>query len=76
MNSLTVQQGSEIQTSLEFDWVKRGWLANGPDFEWDLKSGQKCPDFDWSSYQMVGTIAIAIAKAQPFENSLLVSKNN
>ena len=67
MNSLTVQWGSEIQTSLEFNWVKRGWLANGPDFEWD---------FDWSSYQMVWTIATAIAKAQPFENSLSVSKNN
>ena len=31
-----------------------------------LKSGQKCPDFDWSGFQMVGSlglhIAIAIAK--------------
>ena len=33
-----------------------------------LKSVQKCPDFEWSGYLMVGTIAIAIAKAQPFEN--------
>ena len=32
-----------------------------------LKSGQKCLDFEWSSFQMVGTIAKAIAKAQPFE---------
>ena len=31
-----------------------------------LKSGQKHPDFDWSSFWMVGTIAIA--KARPFEN--------
>ena len=26
--------------------------------------GQECPDFEWSGFQMVGTIA----KAQPFEN--------
>ena len=34
-----------------------------------LKSRQKRSDFEWSSFQMVGTKAIAIvAKAQPFEN--------
>ena len=33
-----------------------------------LKSGQKRPDFEWSGFRMVGTIAIAIAKAQPFKN--------
>ena len=63
-------------------------MANGPDFEWDLKSEspailnpdkwqtfvknhlksrQKHPDFKWSGFQMVVTIAIAIVKAQPFE---------
>ena len=31
-----------------------------------LKSGQKRPDFEWSGFQMVETIAIA--KARPFEN--------
>ena len=31
-----------------------------------LKCGQKCLDFEWSSFQMVGTIAIAMAKAQSF----------
>ena len=31
---LTAQWGSEIWTSLNFEWV-----ANGPDFKWDLKSG-------------------------------------
>ena len=35
---LEVQWGSEIQTSLDFEWLKRGWIANGPDFEWNLKS--------------------------------------
>ena len=80
--------GSELQTSLDFEWSKRGWVANGPDFEWDLKSEspailnpdkwqtfvknhlksrQKHPDFKWSGFQMVVTIAIAIVKAQPFE---------
>ena len=32
-----------------------------------LKSGQKCPDFEWSGFCMVGTIAIAIAKARTFK---------
>ena len=32
------QWGSEIQlfefrTCLNFEWLKRGWFANGPDFE-------------------------------------------
>ena len=30
-----------------------------------MKSGEKCPDFEWSSFLMVRTIAIAIAR--PFE---------
>ena len=34
-----LQWGSEIRTSLDFEWSKRGWVANGPDFERDLKSG-------------------------------------
>ena len=34
-----VQWGSEIWTSLDFKWSKRCWVANGLDFEWDLKSG-------------------------------------
>ena len=83
-----LQWGSEIWTSLDFLWSKRGCVAKGLDFEWDLKSrsttpeirtigchfvknhlksGQKCPDSECSSFRMVG-IAIAIAKAQPFEN--------
>ena len=33
-----VQWGSKIQTSLDFKWAKRGRIANGPDFEWDLKT--------------------------------------
>ena len=31
--------GSEIRTILDFEWSKRGWVANSLDFEWDLKSG-------------------------------------
>ena len=34
-----VQWGSEIRPSLDFEWSKTGWVANGLDFEWDLKSG-------------------------------------
>ena len=34
-----IQWGPEIQPSLNFEWSKRGWVASGLDFEWDLKSG-------------------------------------
>ena len=78
---LYLQWGSEIRTSLDFECSKRGWVSNGPDFEWDLISGS--PDiwnlYKWlpfcqkpfdilkkmSGFWMVGTIAVA--KAQPFE---------
>ena len=33
-----LQWGSEIQTSLDFEWSKRGWVENGLDFELDLKN--------------------------------------
>ena len=36
---IQIQWGSEIQTSLDFEWSKRGWVANGLDFEWVLKYG-------------------------------------
>ena len=35
---IVVQWGSEIWTSLDCEWSKRGWVANGLNFEWDLKS--------------------------------------
>ena len=39
-NKLTVLSSnwSEIPPSLDFEWSKRGWVANGLDFKWDLKS--------------------------------------
>ena len=33
-----------------------------------LKSEQRCQDFEWSRFQIVGTIAKAESIAQPFEN--------
>ena len=33
-----VQWESEIHTSLYFEWSKRGLVANGLDFEWDLEA--------------------------------------
>ena len=36
---MEIQWGSEIWTSLDLEWSKKGWVADGPDFEWDLKSG-------------------------------------
>ena len=38
-----------------------------------LKSGQKCLAFEWFGFRMVGTIAIGIAKAQPFENQTILN---
>ena len=35
---MLLQRGYEIQTSLDFEWLKRGWVANGLDFKRDLKS--------------------------------------
>ena len=59
---------------------KRGWVANGPDFEWDLESVQitailsltilnleKSPVFECSGFGMV----VTIAKARPFENQTI-----
>ena len=34
-------------------------------------NGQRHPDFECSSFQMVGTVAKAIAKARPFENQII-----
>ena len=55
--------GSEIQAQ-PFEI-----LTNGRHFVKNhLKSGLKHPDFKWSGFWMVGTIAITIAKTQPFDN--------
>ena len=31
---IKIQWRSEIRPSLDFKWSKRGWEANGLDFEW------------------------------------------
>ena len=36
---MKIQWGSKLRTSLYFEWLKRSWVANCTDFEWDLKSG-------------------------------------
>ena len=36
-----IQRGSEICTSLDFEWSKSGWVAKDPDIEWDQKSGSQ-----------------------------------
>ena len=69
-----MQGGSEIWKCPDFEWLKRSWLANGPNFYCDLKPGtepfEKWPklksgvfilDLKWSGFQMVRTIALAIA---------------
>ena len=37
-------------------------------FKNHLKSVQKCPDFEWSSFWMVGSTAVPLTKDQTFEN--------
>ena len=36
MANFKTQWGSEIRTGLDLEWSKRGWIANGLNFEWDL----------------------------------------
>ena len=83
LQSLPVYSG-DLKSDLDFEWSKRGWVTNGLDFEWHLKSGSttiwnldKWPPFcqklfqigtKMSGFWMVRTIAIAMAKAWPFEN--------
>ena len=68
------------EVGLKIVWILNGFCTpeaqpfelrtNGHHFvKHHLKSGQKCPDFEWSSFQMVGTIAIA--KAWPFANQTI-----
>ena len=57
-NGLDFEMGSEIRKPNHFNRDKY------PPFHQNhLKSGQKHSDFKWSSFQMVGDIAMAIAKA-------------
>ena len=65
-----IQWGSEIRTSLDFEWSKRGWVANGPEVyrPFEIRAIQtKTSRFQMVRFWTVGTIVIAIAKAQPFE---------
>ena len=69
-----IEWGSEIKTSLNFKWSKRGWVANYLDFKWDLECWSPTiwnPDKNVqilkSSFQVVGTKVISIAKARPFK---------
>ena len=66
------------EVGLQMVWISnRNWYPEAQPFEiWingplfvknHLKSGHKRSDFECSSFQMVWTIAIAIAKAWPFE---------
>ena len=74
--------GSNL-VGLQFVWISNGtWNPEAQPFKIKtngghvgrhfvknhLKSRHKHPDFEWSGLQMVGTIALAITKAVPFEN--------
>ena len=39
--TIWIEWGSEIWSSLDFELSKTGWVANGLDFKWDLKSGSQ-----------------------------------
>ena len=45
-----IQSGSEIWASLYFESSKRGWVANGQDFEWNLKSGSPTCCVFWPAF--------------------------
>ena len=48
-------------------WISNEiWNPEAQPIEIHTNAGQKCLDFEWSSFQMVGTIAISMAKAQSF----------
>ena len=52
-------------------------LENGRHFvKHHLKSGQKCLDFEWSSFWMVGTRAMSVAKTQTFEIQTFIRSSN
>ena len=60
LHVLVIQWGSEIRPSLDFEWSKRGWVANSPDFKWDLKSGSstiwnpdKYPPFSQKPFEIL-----------------------
>ena len=78
-----MEQEYEIGTSLDIKWSKRGWVANGPYFGWNLKSGSPtiwnldkwlpfCQNHLKSGqkcpYWMVRTVKKEIAETRPFEN--------
>ena len=43
------------------------WTNGSLFVKYHLKSRQKCLDLEWSCFWMVGTVAISLAKAQPFK---------
>ena len=49
---LQLQWGSEIRTNLDFEWSKKGWVANVPDLKW-LQFCQKPFEIKKSGFQMV-----------------------
>ena len=73
---------SPKEVELQLVWISNGiWNSEAQPFEVrtngrhffqnQLKSGQKRPDFEWSGFQMFGTMTIAIAKTRPFENQTI-----
>ena len=72
------QWGSEIWISLDLEWdLKSGAqpfeIQKNCSNKKHLKSGQKCLDFEWFGFQMVGTIALTNATAWPFENQTVLN---
>ena len=68
LNDLDAKR-SGIQMPFEYPTAQQyEYQINGRYFVKNhLKSKHKRLDFEWNSFQMVGTITLAIAKAGPFE---------
>ena len=53
MSHCAVQWGSEIMTSVDFEWSKKGWVTIRPDFKWDLKSRSQQLEIQTNGYHFV-----------------------
>ena len=52
---ILIKWGSEIWTCYRFKWLKRGWFADGLNFQWNLKSEAQLFEIQTNSLHFVKT---------------------
>ena len=52
--------GSEIWNSLDFDWSKKGWVANGADFKWEVVYIDGCRGINSQGALITSSVHLAI----------------